>query len=87
MDEFGSDFNFSPLIVSAEIKPKLLKWYENDEDVKQTVYVPLHSVVIVNTGDVGTEYEWLSLQISGGHVSNTTNPDTIARFWEQWEVV
>jgi hypothetical protein len=65
---------------------KLLKWVSDpDDDIP--VYIPLAAICGVYTGDVGTEDEWLTVNLPNGRSADTTDPDTIRRFWCDWDIV
>lgn len=75
-----------PILIPAPDERALLKWYEDDDDTSP-VYVPLAAVCGVNTGDVGSEDEWLTVHLPNGTHVNTNHRDTIRRFWAMFTIV
>lgn len=64
-------------------RPVLFTFYNSDHDVDELL--PLAHITAVVRSDVGGEDERL-IVVSNGRSSYTNSPDTIRRFFEEWDI-
>lgn len=65
-------------------KPILFRFYNTD--AKREELLPLAQVTGVVRSDEGEESESLVVRVADQRSSYTNNPDTIARFFQEWDI-
>lgn len=88
LDDEGPFDNVPYVAELLTIKPELFLWVEyeasGDSDEPDATYIQLSHVIMVLSDK---PERFLKLRLSDGSSLTTSDPATIQRFWDQWEVL